>query len=113
MLRALMDKPKQIRNMSVIAHVDHGASHGRRRAVLRIRSRMRLLRAPCALLSGAGARLDTDPDGGRIFPRCVPPAQCTGSAWVVNVAVYHFRRQVHPHGLAGRGGWYHCYGLGR
>lgn len=48
MLRALMDKPKQIRNMSVIAHVDHGASRGRRRAVLRIRSRMRLLHASCA-----------------------------------------------------------------
>ena len=25
MLRAIMDRPKQIRNMSVIAHVDHGA----------------------------------------------------------------------------------------
>lgn len=25
-LRAIMDKPKNIRNMSVIAHVDHGAN---------------------------------------------------------------------------------------
>ena len=108
-----MDKPKQIRNMSVIAHVDHGASHGRRRAVLRIRSRMRLLRAPCALLSGAGARLDTDPAWWAHLSEMRPPTQCSGSGWVVNVAVYHFRRQVHPHGLAGRGGWYHCYGLGR
>jgi hypothetical protein len=88
-LRKLMDLKHNIRNMSVIAHVDHG------RLFLSPALRYRHLDSR----SMTGPELETRP---LIF--CHMPLQKvqTGSRPVVC-------RQIHSYGFPGRGGRYHCH----
>jgi hypothetical protein len=96
-IRALMDKKHNIRNISVIAHVDHGEGE----------------KVPAGPVSSSRAALMPS------SPQAAPDDTSQHSSQPGGIAPSEhlrfgllLRRKVHPHRLPGRCRWYHGRGAG-